>query len=144
MSQFSILCYTGRFFLMVINWYQCCLINLMQQGTWKYWWRKLLVYMHNIYSTNTVKIITKYIRVVFVLFFFWSENTILAILLQNHKTDKDSEIPVFQYTLYSTKLKIETYLQHDSFVSTLYMNYLQIIHQNVEKYCHGDILNVAW
>ena len=42
--------------------------------------------------------------------------------------NKDPKIPVFRYTRYSTKLKIETYHQHNLFVSTLYKKYLQKIH----------------
>ena len=58
--------------------------------------------------------------------------------------NNDPEIPVFLYTLYSAKLKIKTYHQHNLFASTLYMQYLQKDHQNIENCCHGDILNVAW
>ena len=35
-----------------------------------------------------------------------------VVKLQDN-TNNDPEIPVFQYTLYSTKLKIDTYHQHD-------------------------------
>ena len=56
----------------------------------------------------------------------------LVAKLQDN-ANKDPEIPVFRYTLYSTKLKIKTYHQHNLFVSTLYMQYLQKDHQNIEK-----------